>query len=71
MVPLKDGTIKNEHILAELGEVVAGKKIRQSGDDITLFKSVGNAVQDVTVGLAVYRNAVKLGLGIEVGSPKL
>jgi len=66
MVPIKEGLITADHVIAELGEVTGGKQIRQSETDITLFKSVGNAVQDVSVGLAVYKKAKALGLGIMV-----
>ncbi|MFQ5813797.1 MAG: hypothetical protein ACE5I2_11525 [Anaerolineae bacterium] len=39
---------------------------RESAEEITLFKSVGNAVQDVSVARAVLTQAETLGLGIEV-----
>ncbi len=39
---------------------------RERDDQITLFKSVGTAVQDVTAGFAVYQEALKRGLGREV-----
>jgi phenylpropionate dioxygenase-like ring-hydroxylating dioxygenase large terminal subunit len=51
----------------ELQEVVAGRASGHEGDDqITLFKSVGTAVQDVTAGYAVYQEARRLGIGSEV-----
>ncbi|HKV59251.1 MAG TPA: hypothetical protein VJO32_13255 [Ktedonobacteraceae bacterium] len=41
--------------------------LRQSPEEITVFKSVGNAVQDVAVALRVYAaRARELGLGVEV-----
>jgi thiomorpholine-carboxylate dehydrogenase len=44
---------------AELGEVVAGTRPgRQAADEITLFKSVGVAVEDVVAAELVYRRAV-------------
>ena len=50
-------------IFAEIGEVVLGKKPgRQSPDEITLYKSVGVAVQDVVAADLVYRKAVKAGV---------
>jgi len=39
---------------------------RASADEITLFKSVGNAVQDVSVAREVLIQAEQLGLGVEV-----
>jgi ornithine cyclodeaminase/alanine dehydrogenase-like protein (mu-crystallin family) len=46
-------------ISAEIGEVIAGQKPgRQSEDEITLFKSVGVAVEDVAAADLVYRKAM-------------
>jgi len=46
-------------IVAELGEVIAGSKPgRQSNDEITLYKSVGVAVEDIVAARLVYRRAV-------------
>jgi ornithine cyclodeaminase/alanine dehydrogenase-like protein (mu-crystallin family) len=45
-------------IVAEIGEVVAGAaRGRESRDEITLFKSVGVAVEDVATANLVYRLA--------------
>jgi ornithine cyclodeaminase/alanine dehydrogenase-like protein (mu-crystallin family) len=45
--------------LAELGEVIVGSKPgRQSKDEITLYKSVGVAVEDIVAASLVYRRAV-------------
>jgi alanine dehydrogenase len=53
--------------VVELQEVVAGRASgRDAEDQITLFKSVGTAVQDVTAGYAVYQEARRLGIGSEV-----
>jgi len=47
-------------IFAEIGEVVAGSKNgRDSEDEITLFKSVGVAIEDIVSADLVYRNAQK------------
>ena len=46
-------------IFAELGEVVAGSKPgRQSEDEITLYKSVGLAIEDIVAADLVYRQAL-------------
>lgn len=67
IIPLKRGRIQKADILAELGEVAAGKKAgRGSVREITYFKSVGNAVQDVSVAQAVYRRGGEKNLGQEV-----
>jgi len=49
-------------IFAELGEVVAGSKTgRQSNDEITLYKSVGVAIEDIRSADLVYRRALAAG----------
>jgi alanine dehydrogenase len=51
----------------ELGEIVAGKTTgRVDRDDITLFKSLGIAVEDVAVGAWVYEQARERKLGKEI-----
>ena len=67
IIPLRKGLISEDHIHAELGEIVAGAKPgRESEEEITFFKSVGNAVQDVSVARRVLREAERMGLGTEV-----
>lgn len=51
----------------ELGKLLTGSQpVRQSNEQITFFKSVGVAVQDVAVALQVYKKACEMGVGIEV-----
>jgi ornithine cyclodeaminase/alanine dehydrogenase-like protein (mu-crystallin family) len=51
----------------ELKDLVANGRVdRGAADAITLFKSVGSAVQDVMAGWAVYREALRLGRGTEI-----
>lgn len=48
IIPLTAGTIRRDHLLANLHELAKGKKlIRTSPADITLFKSVGSALEDL------------------------
>jgi ornithine cyclodeaminase/alanine dehydrogenase-like protein (mu-crystallin family) len=48
LIPLKGKVITRKHILADLHELVSGKKkVRTRPDDITLFKSVGCALEDL------------------------
>jgi len=64
LIPLKQGIIDEHHILAEIGELAAGSKEgRISDSDITIFKSVGNAVQDLAMAELVYGKAVKNKIG--------
>ncbi len=54
MVPISEGAITKEHVVGELSEMCQGAvKLRESADEITLFKSVGMAMSDlVGAGLA-------------------
>jgi len=55
------------HIYAELGELVLQTKSgRTSSEQITLFKSVGVAVQDALAARMVYKKAREMGLGEKV-----
>jgi ornithine cyclodeaminase len=64
LIPIRDGLISVTHIYAELGELASGQKRgRTSATEITLFKSVGNAVQDLAVGKLALERAERVGLG--------
>ena len=53
--------------VVELKDLVSRGRVERGGDEaITLFKSVGSAVQDVMAGWAVYREAQRLGRGTEI-----
>jgi len=48
----------------ELAELVSGRAAGRTTDQqITLFKSVGTAVQDIALAIKVYENAISMGLG--------
>lgn len=54
--PLASGVLSHEAIIADLHELARGhKKGRQSADEVTLFKSVGAALEDLAAGIAVYK----------------
>jgi ornithine cyclodeaminase/alanine dehydrogenase-like protein (mu-crystallin family) len=57
----------------ELWELVSGKQRGRSADsDITLFKSVGTALQDLAIANAIYLRAKQKGVGRDVGNfPKM
>ena len=58
--PMNEGIMNADHIFAEIGEVIAGKKGGRHNDkEITLFKSVGIAIQDLAISKAAYHAAVK------------
>lgn len=55
--PLASGVLKTDGIVADLHELARGQKQgRKSPDEITLFKSVGAALEDLAAGIAVYRS---------------
>jgi len=64
MIPIRKGLIGEDHIRAELGEIVNGDAPgRTSEDQITIFKSVGVAVLDAAAAGLALRRADELGLG--------
>jgi len=64
IIPIREGRISAEHIHAELGELVNGTQVgRTDPDQITLFKSVGVAVQDAIAAGRALARAEQLGLG--------
>ena len=67
LLALKEGAIAPDHVRGEIGEVLAGAKPgRTSDDEITMYKSVGIAAQDVAAASLVYRRAREQGVGSEV-----
>lgn len=64
---MREGVIGPDHIRAELGEVLTGEKPgRMSPDEITLFKSLGLAVEDLASANYLYRRAKELNAGVWV-----
>lgn len=66
LVPIAAGVIGPESILAELAEVVSGRRVRESAQDITLFKSVGYALEDLAAARLAYSRALERHVGIEI-----
>ena len=70
IIPLRDGLVDRDHVARELGMVAAGTAPGRTRDDeVTLFKSVGNAVQDVVVARRAVERAREQGMGttLELG----
>ena len=64
IIPLRDGIISRDHIGRELGQLVGGEaEGRTSTEQITFFKSVGNAVQDMAVARFAFLEAQRAGAG--------
>jgi ornithine cyclodeaminase len=52
LIPIDAGVIRADHVVADLSEVVRGARVRRSPDDVTVFKSVGVAFEDLAVARA-------------------
>jgi alanine dehydrogenase len=66
IIPLEKKLLSKSHIHGEIGQVASGQiQGRESDEEITLFKSVGVAVQDVSVAKLVLRQAQKLAHGTD------
>jgi|SRR5450755_2627172 alanine dehydrogenase len=64
---LAGGHITKDHILGEVGDLVTGRLPgRVSAGDITIFKSLGMAVEDVAAAQLVYQRARHNGRGLEL-----
>jgi ornithine cyclodeaminase len=64
LFPKKEGAIGDDHIQGEVGQVLLGEVPgRRSPDEITLFKSLGLAVEDLAAAHHIYQQALAKGLG--------
>jgi ornithine cyclodeaminase/alanine dehydrogenase-like protein (mu-crystallin family) len=52
LIAIKEGAIGDDHVVADLSEVVRGVTVRRSEQDVTVFKSVGVAFEDLVVARA-------------------
>lgn len=60
------GLIEDDHIIGEIGEVFAGTvEGRPGAEEITIYKSLGNIVQDLAAGWFLYGAALEKGFGSE------
>ncbi len=60
----------NWDTVRSLASVVGSSPGRTAGDDLTLFKSLGVGVSDLSLGIALYKRAVELGLGQRIPHPQ-
>jgi ornithine cyclodeaminase/alanine dehydrogenase-like protein (mu-crystallin family) len=64
VIPMKEGAFGADHVAGELGELAAGTVIgRQHAKQVTLFKSLGMAVEDVAAAHLALSRAAEKGLG--------
>ncbi|HEX6437248.1 MAG TPA: ornithine cyclodeaminase family protein [Candidatus Binatia bacterium] len=67
LLALAEKSITADHVQAEIGEVLAGSKPgRTRTEEVTLYKSVGIAIQDVATAQLVYHKALQKGFGTDV-----
>jgi ornithine cyclodeaminase len=53
LVPIAEGAVGAEHVVADLRELVGGAQVRRTPDELTVFVSVGMASEDLAVARAV------------------
>lgn len=64
VIPIREGRFTADHIAGELGEVAGGRAAgRTSAREVTIFKSLGMAVEDVAAAELVWRRAAERGIG--------
>jgi ornithine cyclodeaminase/alanine dehydrogenase-like protein (mu-crystallin family) len=58
LIPMREGVISREHIVADLHELASGKKAgRTSPDEITIFKNLGCALEDLVTATLAFRSS--------------
>jgi len=58
------GAVDDDHVLGEIGEVLAGTLAgRRSSEDLTVYKSLGSIVQDLSTAWSLYEQARREGFG--------
>ena len=61
---IQDGSLRDEHVYGEIGEIVAGLKSgRDSDDERNLFWHKGFAISDIVIGHLAYERAREAGIG--------
>ena len=61
------GAVDEHHIVGEIGDLLLGRcRGRRSENDITVYKSLGVAAQDLAAGVCAADNAKRHGIGISV-----
>jgi len=64
LIPRREGAVGDEHIVGEIGELLLGRVPgRTSAKEVTIFKSLGLAVEDVAAAAFIYERARHEGLG--------
>jgi ornithine cyclodeaminase len=74
LIPIQEGALGEDHVAGELGDVLLGRVPgRRSPEEVTLFESLGIAVEDLAAAQHVYQQALAQGAGVAVrfGEPRL
>lgn len=67
LIPRAEGAVDDGHIRGELGDLLLGRVPgRQAESEVTVFKSLGLAVEDVAAARLIYDNALAAGAGTRV-----
>ena len=67
LIPLQEGAIPDTHIVGELGELLEGRiEGRTDNGEITLFKSLGLAIEDLAAAHYIYNQAVLQQKGVDI-----
>ncbi|HZP90814.1 MAG TPA: ornithine cyclodeaminase family protein [Actinomycetota bacterium] len=59
LIPMEAGLIPPDHVVADLAELVGGAEVRRDSSDVTVFKSVGVAFEDLVIARAVVDRLVR------------
>jgi ornithine cyclodeaminase len=64
LIPIQEGTIGEDHIVGEIGELLLGRiEGRRGAEEVTLFKSLGLAIEDLAAAHRIHANAVANEVG--------
>jgi ornithine cyclodeaminase len=67
LIPKAEGAVGDDHIVGEIGEILAGRlEARRSAGEVTLFKSLGIAIEDLAAAHRIHASARRLGKGLAV-----
>jgi len=65
--PINEGIIDEQHIVGEIGDFLLNKiNGRETEEEITIFKSVGVAIQDFAVATDIYNYSLQAGFGLDI-----
>lgn len=67
LAAIRDGVVSELHIAGEIGDVLAGRVAgRRNDEEITVYKSLGVAAQDLAAAYAAFRNAERKDIGVDL-----